>query len=116
MKNLLKWPQIILISTISFHAYGSETIVIDKIMYTVEVEKDSLGSSECLKSPDSCFAFPKKMVFKGSQSPLFSLCYQSGGRPQFFQYKEEKHKRTLCLKEGKVLDLESLMIGYKSQK
>ncbi len=112
----MKWLKLSLILTLSVSgAFGGSLTLEDGKSITIEVEGNKIDTKEC-KEPSDCFLFPKKLKFYSYQSPLFSLCYQSGGTPKFVNLEGKKHKIEFCFKGNKGVDLETLMKAYKASK
>lgn len=112
----MKWfmKLIILISLFS-KAYGVTLTQSNGKAIEVDVDGKRVYSKDCSKIYN-CFKFPKKLKFYPNQSPLFSLCYQSGGTPEFVNLEGEEHKIEFCFKDNKGVDLETLMKAYKALK
>ncbi len=112
----MKWLKELLILTLSISgAFGGSLALDNGKSITIEVEGNKIYTKEC-KEPSNCFDFPKELKFYSYQSPLFSLCYQSGGTPQFVKLEGREHKIEFCFKDNKGVDLETLMKGYKTTK
>ena len=72
--------------------------------------------SETCKDITRCFDIPHELIFFSNQNPAFSLCFQSNGKPHFAIVNSDKRKVTLCERENKIVDLETLMKKYKYNK
>tara|TARA_Y100000780_G_scaffold226709_1_gene241261 strand:+ start:86880 stop:87218 length:339 start_codon:yes stop_codon:yes gene_type:complete len=112
----MKWLKTFFILTLSaYKAFGGNLTLPDAKRVTIKVEGNKIFTKEC-KAPSNCFDFPKELKFYSYQSPLFSLCYQSGGTPKFVKIDGKKHKIEFCFKNNKGVDLETLMKAYKAYK
>ncbi len=109
----MRWPIVSLILI-------AETLACDNLLdikgrqFKVCIQNQKVYSPQC-KNPKRCFDFPQEnFIYTPNQSPLFSLCYQSGGKPYFARLKEEKDKIEICLnQQDQVIDLNTLMSEYQ---
>lgn len=110
----MKWLVVLLILPTSSFACKLDLKIGDKA-YKVCNKADRIFTKDC-ESVAHCFKKIKKLKFSSNQSPLFSLCYQSGATPRFAKIQGQKNKVEVCIKDGsKIVDLNSLM-QYHNQK
>lgn len=110
----MKWFLILLTFPLSSFSCDLD-LRVEKKSYKVCSDKKRIYSVEC-KSVSDCFKTPESLKYYPNQSPLFSLCYQSGGAPHFAKLKDVKNKVEVCVRdEGKITDLGSLMELYKKK-
>lgn len=96
-------------------AINSDTLLIENgKSYPVQVDGNNLYSKDC-KIINKCFSFPEKLKFSSNQNILFSLCYQSEGRPKFASLKSNKKKVQVCVKDKYVVELDEMMGQFKKK-
>lgn len=110
----MKWLAILFIFPISSFACELE-LRANKQVYKVCQKGDYIFSKEC-ELAGECFKTPTSLNHSSSQSPLFSLCYQSNGKPRFAKLQGKKNKIEVCINsDSKIVDLNSLMRYFKEQ-
>lgn len=115
----MKWLGILLILTTTNSLFAdADTDVLSYEGGDLQVRFDGRKVyTERCERPASCFKLPLKLSLKPNQSPLFSVCLQSGGTPYFAKMKKKNEKLEFCVNSEKQgVELNMLMEAYKLNK
>ncbi len=107
MKLSIKWLAVLLLSNNVFATTCKEvTVKGEPLCY--EAKQKSYLSKTCT-SVLACFPYEEGLKLVPNQSPGFTLCYSLKGEPFFEKVNGEKVSTSFCRKDGKTVDLNSLL-------
>lgn len=111
MKLFLICPLILLIfsNTVLSACLEDEVKIEEKTYKVCKTGKYGLLSKEC-KTVLECFPHKKEIIeLIPTQNPAFTLCEKIGGKGVFAKPKSFKRTESLCLLNGKIVDMNQLI-------
>ncbi len=103
----MKWLIALLI--LSNFAYGAcKEVTVKGEVLCFEAKEQRYLSQSC-KDVLSCFPYENGLKLVPNQSPGFTLCYSLKGEPFFEKMNDEKNSTSFCRREGKTVDINSLL-------